>query len=578
MHTCLYISEIARMICSHLRQMAQLHEMRTDDSSDFVQVRRTLAGLARTCRALKEPALDALWWDLDSLYPLLTCLPVEVQRWSDGSIVRDLFPVNELVLIGDQHLNRPLALSDFTIFQGYAKRVRMLGYRQRNRFMNADLLRLITSFPCTLGSAILPNLRLLSWPEDSEEIFPFIRFFLPPTLLRIDFPGDDWPLCKQTFISFLHIHCPQLQEFACTEPPLPVLDCISNFIVKAENLVSISCGIPNKKAMKHVMRSSLRCLTFDIPAHGQYDPPCGTFASVETFNLRAQRLQQAAEFMQDIKLAPVSATIVLGDVAPGPFVWGFFDTLSKSLDNEKLEILRYSIEGILENPRANQYLYELEANALEPLFSFKNLVIVHLENFRMPYFDDAMAVRLADAWPHLEVLKLGTGQDWQTDTLTLRRSLLTLYGVGYIAAHCKKIHTLGLVFDPTQDCELLKAHWTNENIRVFDVGASPIDNPVPIAATLMFLMPKVKEIWAKPPLKNLLSGIGMITMPDRRAERWTLVLEMVTVFGSVRDDAMAEAKAEAKKDVLQDLAKEGYLKTVRIRRGQRVLPPEKTQV
>lgn len=479
------------------------------------------------------------------------------------------------MLIGEQCLNRPLEPSDFTIFQGYAKRVRMLGYRQRNRFMSADLLRLITSFPYTSGNALLPNLRLLWWPEDSEEIFPFIRFFLPPTLLGLDFPGGNWPSCKQTFISFLHIHCPQLQEFACAEPHL--LDCISNFIVKAENLASINCGIPNKKAMKHIMRSSLRCLTFDVPIHGIYDPLCGTFTSVETFSLRAQRLQQAAEFMQDIKLAPVSATIVLGDVAPGPFVWGFFDTLSKSLNNEKLEVLKYSIEGILENPRADQYLYELEANALEPLFSFKNLVIVHLENFRMPYFDDAMATRLADAWPHLEVLKLGTGQDWQTDTLTLRRSSLTLYGVGYIAAHCKKIHTLGLVFDPTQDCELLKAHWTNENIRVFDVGASPIDNPVPIAATLMFLMPKVKEIWAKPPLKNLSSGIGMITMPDRRAERWTLVLEMVTVFGSVRDDAMAEAKAEAKRDVLQELAKEGYLTTVRIRRGQRV-PPEKTRV
>ena len=452
----------------------------------------------------------------------------------------------------------------------------MLGYRQRNPFMNADLLCLITSFPYVPRSAILPHLKLLSWPEDSEEIFPFIRFFLPPTLLHLHLPGDNWPSSKQTFISFLHIHCPQLEEFVCADPPLHVTDCISNFILKAENLTSINCGIPNEEAMKHVIaKASLRNLTIDIPAHNQYDPIYGPLGSIETFNLRAPRLPLATEFIQDLKLATVVATILIDDVALGSLVRDFFDKLSQSLDHEELEILKYSIEGIVENPRATQYLYELEANSLEPLLSFKNLVIVHLENFRMPYFNDTMATRLADAWPHLEVLKLGTGQDWQTDTLTLRRSLLTLHGVGYITAHCKKLHTLGLVFDPTQYCELLNAHWTNENIRVFDVGASPIENPVAVAATLMFLMPKVKEIWAKSPLKNLLS-VGMKPTVDRRAERWTLVLEMVTVFGSVRNDAMAEAKVEGRRDMLQELAKQGYFTTVRIRRGQK--EPEKTQV
>ncbi|KAL4066483.1 hypothetical protein V8B97DRAFT_1874465 [Scleroderma yunnanense] len=562
MHRCLYISEIARMICGHLRQMAQIHEMRTDDISEVYEARYTLAGLARTCKALKDPALDSLWADLDSLYPLLACLPLDIQRRTDGSI----------------HTSRPLEPSDFVIFQSYAKRVRMLGYRQRNPFMSADLLRLLSSFPYTPGSALLPSLRVLSWPADSDETFPFIRFFLPPTLLCLNFPGDAWPSCKQIFMSFLHIHCPQLQEFSCAEPPPHVVDRISDFIIKAENLASIDCGPPNAKAMKHFMsRSSLRYLTIDIPEHDHYDRVEGTLASVETFNLRAQKLDQAVNFMEKIKLTPVSATIILGDVAPGTFVRIFFDQLSKSLKHDKLEILKYSIEGIVDNPRANQYLYELEANTFEPLFVFKNLVIVRLENFRMPFFDDVMAERLADAWPQLEVLKLGTGQDWQTDTCTLRRSLLTLYGVGYIAAHCKKLHTLGLVFDSTQECELLKADWTNENIRVLDVGASPIDNPVPIAAALLFLLPRVKEIWAKPPLKNLSSGIGMMPMVDRRAERWTLVLEMVTVFGTVRDDAIADAKAETRKDVLQELAKQGFFTTVRITRGQRE-PPEKTRV
>lgn len=85
------------MICSHLRHTAHLHEMRTDDSTEVYEVRRTLADLARTCKTLKEPALDSLWLDLDSLYPLLTCLPVEVEVASDGgSIVCNFFPISDL--------------------------------------------------------------------------------------------------------------------------------------------------------------------------------------------------------------------------------------------------------------------------------------------------------------------------------------------------------------------------------------------------------------------------------------------------------------------------------------------------
>lgn len=37
--------------------------------------RRSVSRLARTCRALSEPCLNALWKELDSLLPLLSLLP-----------------------------------------------------------------------------------------------------------------------------------------------------------------------------------------------------------------------------------------------------------------------------------------------------------------------------------------------------------------------------------------------------------------------------------------------------------------------------------------------------------------------
>lgn len=42
--------------------------------------RKSLARLARTCKAFKEPALDMLWRDLDSFVPLLTLFPATLMK------------------------------------------------------------------------------------------------------------------------------------------------------------------------------------------------------------------------------------------------------------------------------------------------------------------------------------------------------------------------------------------------------------------------------------------------------------------------------------------------------------------
>ena len=39
--------------------------------------RRSLSRLARTCKNLHDPAIQALWSDLNSLVPLVLCLPAE---------------------------------------------------------------------------------------------------------------------------------------------------------------------------------------------------------------------------------------------------------------------------------------------------------------------------------------------------------------------------------------------------------------------------------------------------------------------------------------------------------------------
>jgi len=45
----------------------------------------TFAALARTCRRFKEPALNALWKDMDDFMPLILCLPEDVRGGSRTS-------------------------------------------------------------------------------------------------------------------------------------------------------------------------------------------------------------------------------------------------------------------------------------------------------------------------------------------------------------------------------------------------------------------------------------------------------------------------------------------------------------
>ncbi|KAF8440837.1 hypothetical protein L210DRAFT_3538419 [Boletus edulis BED1] len=73
---------------------------------------RTLAALARTCRAFKEPALSVLWRVLIDLSPLARCLP------EASNLLRN---------VGTQYsFTRPLTKTEWDTLQSYTRRVRSI--------------------------------------------------------------------------------------------------------------------------------------------------------------------------------------------------------------------------------------------------------------------------------------------------------------------------------------------------------------------------------------------------------------------------------------------------------------------
>ena len=67
MHACLNVDEIVRLIAG---------ELVTSGGE------ATAVGLACCCKGFEDPALDALWAELDRLLPLLKTFPGDV--WNEG--------------------------------------------------------------------------------------------------------------------------------------------------------------------------------------------------------------------------------------------------------------------------------------------------------------------------------------------------------------------------------------------------------------------------------------------------------------------------------------------------------------
>ena len=75
MHHCLTILDIIKVIFDFY------------DPVKSEEDKRTVVALARTCQAFGDPALDRLWYSLESQHPLFKCLPQD--SWEEKVIDPD---------------------------------------------------------------------------------------------------------------------------------------------------------------------------------------------------------------------------------------------------------------------------------------------------------------------------------------------------------------------------------------------------------------------------------------------------------------------------------------------------------
>ncbi|KAG2123091.1 hypothetical protein DEU56DRAFT_760170 [Suillus clintonianus] len=529
MHKCLNVSEILHNICTKVRRLGEL-ELDEATHEQLFEARRTLFRLALTCRALKDTALDVLWGDLDSLYPLLCSLP-NLQTMSGDYI----------------EIGRALRASDLEIFQKYAKRVRRLGCGQEALNM-ADVLRVLCSFPAPNGS-LLPNLRLLSWDCDDSDTFPFIRYFLHPSLISLRLLGKLWRPPKASFMTFLPVHCPHLHSLSCASLNRSATKPISDYICQSHELHHVDCGLPNEAAVKHLMKlPSLKGFTITLTEEdGPYDGYKGEFCpQLATFSIIAGSLNQARMFFRNLQLSPTHLHFKTSTMTKCEDIRRIFKQLPDHFSPAKLESLQLTVEIIRRNLDTTDTECDLDIHALKELFKFRNLVDVRLEDSCMLGLNDNDMSDFVSSWPNIEVLKLGTGFEWSVpDDDEIATSGITLKGLNTLVSGCRKLRVLGLVFDAcitNEDDRAIRfhtKHQINENVEEFDVGGSIINDAVAVAVFISSLMPKLRALKF---VTVYYEGGKLRQVSDSRPTLWTQV-NMMLEFANIREQRRREGQA-----------------------------------
>ncbi|KAF8434279.1 hypothetical protein L210DRAFT_3553512, partial [Boletus edulis BED1] len=130
----------------------------------------TLASLARTCRAFKEPALNLLWEELLNLSPLAQCLPEASHFIND----EDLYS-----------FSRPLTQTEWDTLQSYTCRIRSI-----SEFRGLDCKSVITFLDPPATRPLFPNLCTLSC-EYTDETMALLNLPLPSLIsLEVMFPDS----------------------------------------------------------------------------------------------------------------------------------------------------------------------------------------------------------------------------------------------------------------------------------------------------------------------------------------------------------------------------------------------------
>ncbi|KAG1764541.1 hypothetical protein EDD22DRAFT_1018766 [Suillus occidentalis] len=493
-----------------------------DRTKEDNEGRVAIASLAQTCQAFRDPALDVLWAQLHSLDALVLC--------SGGRRIND-----------DRQVvwERPLYDADWRILASYAKRVHTLTISPQSDTWDISTMHILNCFP--LPGALLPNITELNWLSDREDFFPFLHCFCGPTLKTLTLSPIAWSVRKCVAVASLALSCPVLENLTCwAHADNTSMQAISEAVVGWKKLKVLVAGPLNERALKHAASlQTLQSLRFSTSS--ELTPHMLEFCSPDALiEIVAPTPLSLQAFMQNVQFS-IERLDLYCLLYDDHFPHLFFTHLKACMIHpEKLAQLLLFVRTTSKEDTSNES-FILTSLMLRPLLSFKGLSVLDLAHLCTAHLDDTFLSKLALSCPCLQQLYLGDQEAW------LIAPLLTFDGVRSLLKHCRQLSSLGVFFDATLAGDMKNAtpvDAVSPKIEEFLVGASPIDDPVGVAAVLSFLIPKATRI-------NHCISEESPEQLHGRLKKWGSVEEMFGIFISARkqswEQGWAEGKAAAEK-------------------------------
>jgi len=481
MHPSLEISDVTSIICSFLAE---------------AKSKKTLSSLARTCKDLKEPALDALYYEVN-LVEAVMCLPRDVWTTEQRQTPRREagWPPQKTLC-----LQRSIMPSDWHILERYTNRVQSL--------------RIFSMSSADPVQAVAPGFFGAISIYCGASLFPQLR--------RLWFGGDRHGQIDLAFSSFSRLllgpRLDNLQMYYLNQNSLHVLKAVYETSQELQTLFMTEiCGddtmLPAFLLQAAENMKNLKTLTFSLP-HVDVSTRVELLSAIGQFkSLRSLDLFSPTQDVTQPHDFTVSATISLPNLSHiglGARNWALFETLMNCFDIKAIPSFSVKAYGPPDGngnlvfttlgsrlPESTRNIRvslsdctKLDTAALHMLAKFSDLTSLDVDLRRSTFVlaNDDLRL-LAMAVPHILRLKF---------RLFPRDPRLTLRGVGFLLQSCTKLKYLDLAVDlkaannvsidtlPVNACSVTLISW--------DVSYSLIDDPEFAARHLSTMMPYLTEI------------------------------------------------------------------------------------
>nr|GAT53564.1 predicted protein [Mycena chlorophos] len=481
MHHCLYIAEVLDRIFDYL------------PPDYYPSNRRTLAALARTCKAFTEPASRKLWHTLTRIEHLLRCLPPDCWEYFLTSASG---PARKTI-----RFTRALTSADWKTIANHRRRVREFknGMWGELGVAPSHLLEAIEAI--LAGEPLFPNIRDLSWRHTAHyttaDFFRWAAIFVGPRLTDLMLRHEGFTSNKEVeMLGGLDIpfaNLLNLDLFASrSESAVPlasILSTSSSFALALSSPIE-TLALPRitADAWRHLASlPKLFDLTLYEPQAGDLTPlhhlPSGSFRALNSLHLSDISIAFAIEMLKTVPDWRLWR-LIIGSRKPETrlTVQRLYDAIASCCVTEELEELwigpLYQDEDTEDPPAGTMGDYSLSGDTLSRLFPFQNLVDITLRPPSGFIVDDGVIRDLASAWPNVMVLRLASGSTRQS------RAATTLNALRVLAESCPYLHDLMLPLNASTvpAFQTYRARRiTQTALASLDVGISPIGDSKEVA-------------------------------------------------------------------------------------------------